>query len=106
MAGQELHYLSKEQQFIEDIKSIIGNKFLGDDCARIYGSFLVGSDSLVEGTHFLLQTATFTDIGWKAMASVLSDFAAMAGHPRYALVDLCLPNNLSQKNFHDLYSSL
>lgn len=106
MAGQELAYLSKEQRLIEEIKAIVGLRFLGDDCARVAGGVLLTVDTFVEGTHFLLRLAKPRDIGWKAMAANLSDLAAMAGMPRFALVALTVPDYLSRKQFVELYEGL
>ncbi len=66
---------------------------IGDDAAVLQGSALelATTDSLVEGTHFNLETASPHDLGWKALAVNISDIAAMGGVPRYALVSLSLP---------------
>jgi thiamine-monophosphate kinase len=106
MAGQELGYLSREQELIEQLKSIIGPKYLGDDCARVAGNLLLTSDSLVEGSHFLLNNASLQDIGWKAMAVNLSDIAAMAGRPRYALVAVTVHPHFRRQDFIDLYNGI
>jgi thiamine-monophosphate kinase len=62
----------------------------GDDCAvvRFAGAdrfLLLKTDCVVEGVHFT-SAANPNDIGWKAMARPLSDFAAMSGVPQFALV--------------------
>jgi thiamine-monophosphate kinase len=106
MAGQEPGYLSKEQQLIGDIRSVVGDKFLGDDCAYVAGGLLLTTDTLLEGSHFLLELSDITDIGFKAMAVNLSDIAAMAGRPRFALVALTVPPNLSRKDFLKLYEGM
>jgi thiamine-monophosphate kinase len=67
----------------------------GDDCAvvEIPGGKrlqLLKTDCIVEGVHFPKESAP-TAIGWKALARPLSDFAAMSGLPRFALVTLIAP---------------
>ncbi|MEP6822963.1 MAG: thiamine-phosphate kinase [Chthoniobacterales bacterium] len=66
----------------------------GDDCAvvRLEGGkdLLLKTDCIVEGMHFT-QEARASAVGWKAMARPLSDFAAMAGVPQFALVTLIAP---------------
>lgn len=68
----------------------------GDDCAvidREPGSptlELLKTDALVERVHFLSDAAA-ADIGWKAIARVVSDFAAMGGIPERFLITLALP---------------
>ena len=67
---------------------------LGDDAAVLRGRgrsrWLLTSDMLVEGVHFTRHTPP-SEIGWKALACNLSDIAAMAGKPLWAVVSLGLP---------------
>jgi thiamine-monophosphate kinase len=69
-------------------------KGIGDDCAilrpRAGEDLLVTTDFLLEGVHFLRETHSAADCGWKALARGLSDIAAMGGTPRYAFVSLAL----------------
>jgi thiamine-monophosphate kinase len=67
----------------------------GDDCALVESGKpgllnLLKTDCLVEGIHFAKNTRPEL-VGWKAMARPLSDFAAMSGLPRFALVTLIVP---------------
>ncbi len=66
----------------------------GDDCAILAVEekqlLLLKTDCVVEGVHFTRE-AKPSAVGWKAMARPLSDFAAMAGVPQFALVTLILP---------------
>lgn len=74
---------------------------IGDDTAivdRPEGLVLLAADMLLEGVHFDLATATAREIGHKVLAVNLSDIAAMAGTPRYALVSLALPRRFSDDN--------
>lgn len=68
---------------------------IGDDCAifRPRGSaedLLFTTDMLIEGAHFLRETHTAEDIGWKCLARGLSDIAAMGGEPRFCLLSLAV----------------
>jgi thiamine-monophosphate kinase len=69
-------------------------KGIGDDCAILRPmageDILVTTDFLLEGVHFLRETHSAADCGWKALARGLSDIAAMGGAPRYAFVSLAL----------------
>jgi len=65
----------------------------GDDCAVMRegdGLILLKADAIVEGVHFLPE-APAEEVGWKAVARVLSDFAAMGGEPGEFLVTIALP---------------
>ena len=67
---------------------------IGDDAAVLEptpGMRLVATtDTLVHGIHYPPATPP-ADIGWKALAVNLSDLAAMAATPRWALLSLTLP---------------
>jgi len=95
-----------EQELIEAIKGFVGDSFIGDDCAVLPGQMLATSDSLVEGTHFLLPRTTAADLGWKAIAVNLSDIAAMAGRPRHILIDLSMPADFPGRLFRSLFQSM
>ncbi len=69
---------------------------IGDDAAAWYDDtsiHLATVDSFIQDVHFSLGTASWRELGWKAMAANLSDIAAMGGEPRYALVSLSLPSS-------------
>ena len=64
----------------------------GDDCAVVgQGDLLtlLKTDAVVEGIHFLKDEDPHR-VGWKAVARVLSDFAAMGGRPQELLITLAL----------------
>ncbi len=68
---------------------------LGDDMAALQlpdgQTILLGTDMLLDGTHFDSKTHRLEDIGRKAVCCGLSDCAAMAAKPLAALVSLALP---------------
>ena len=70
---------------------------VGDDAAvvrRGAGDLVLSTDALVEGTHFDRAMSTPRDIGYKAIAASISDIAAMAASPRYALCALTLSDDV------------
>ncbi|MCH8851596.1 MAG: thiamine-monophosphate kinase [Planctomycetes bacterium] len=71
---------------------------VGDDmgCLTLPGgqSILLGSDMLVDGTHFECGTHNLADIAHKAVCCCLSDAAAMAVQPLAALVSLAIPRGM------------
>jgi thiamine-monophosphate kinase len=68
----------------------------GDDCAVVDSGgemlTLLKTDALVEGVHYE-KTADPRSVGWKAVARVISDFAAMGGRPGRFLVTIALPGS-------------
>ncbi len=80
----------------------------GDDCAVVTGNkdpWLLKTDTVVEGVHFTADTPPRL-IGRKAMARVISDFAAMAATPRHALITLIAPSHTLVKRVLDVYAGL
>jgi thiamine-monophosphate kinase len=82
----------------------------GDDCAVVKGPLrgrlqLLKTDCVVEGIHFTSKSPP-ASIGWKAMARPLSDFAAMAGVPRFALVTLIVPAKRTLDWMKEIYRGL
>ena len=71
---------------------------IGDDAAVVeWGSRcgLLAADMLLDGVHFDTSSQSPVAIGRKALAVNLSDVAAMAGVPRFALISLALPRSAS-----------
>ena len=67
---------------------------VGDDCAVLKRSSsgyltLFKTDCVIENVHFL-PDADPVKVGWKSMARVISDVAAMGGFPEAALVTIAL----------------
>jgi thiamine-monophosphate kinase len=88
-----------EQQLIEAIQAAIADRggrlvrWSGDDAAVVRARPLAVTsiDTVVDGVHFSLATHTAADVGWKALATALSDLAAMGAEPGEAYVSLVLP---------------
>lgn len=77
----------------------------GDDAAvvRAGGPWAVTSvDSLVDGVHFRLGELSPHEIGHRAVASALSDLAAMAARPGEAYLAVTLPAGFAQRDGIDL----
>jgi thiamine-monophosphate kinase len=65
----------------------------GDDAAvvRADAVAVTSIDTVVDGVHFSLSTHSAADVGHKALATALSDLAAMGAGPGEAYVSLALP---------------
>jgi thiamine-monophosphate kinase len=77
----------------------------GDDASvvRAGGPWSVTSvDSLVDGVHFRLGELTPNEIGHRALASALSDLAAMAARPGEAYLAVALPAGFALADGLDL----
>ena len=67
---------------------------------------LFTTDTVVEGIHFTRETTPWRDLGWKCIASNVSDIAAMGGLPMYALVTLGLPPETEVGDLEQLYQGM
>ncbi|MGA0846894.1 MAG: thiamine-phosphate kinase [Luteolibacter sp.] len=81
----------------------------GDDCAVIdlgKGELtLFKTDAVVSGVHFLPKSPAEA-VGWKAVARVISDIAAMGGRPGHFLVTLAVPADTQISWLEDLYRGM
>ena len=67
---------------------------------------VVTTDAVVEGVHFSRAFFSPADIGHKALAVNLSDLAAMAATPRWALLSLVLPGSWLVADVEELVDGL
>ncbi len=79
---------------------------IGDDCAvfpdESEGFWLVTTDSMVEGTHFLRDKISMEDLGYKLAMVNFSDIAAMGGSPHSVYLSCALPSDfLEVKNIFE-----
>jgi len=75
------------------------DKGIGDDCS-VFGSirkgqWMVSTDTLVDSIHFDRNFHPPQLLGRKCIAVNLSDIAAMGGEPRFVLLSINLPPDLS-----------
>jgi thiamine-monophosphate kinase len=73
-------------------------RWTGDDAAvtRARPYAVTSIDTLVDGVHFRRATHAARDIGWKALATALSDLAAMGAEAGEAYVSVVLPGDLDE----------
>ncbi len=89
-----------ELELIELIRSALSDRsdgrvlrWTGDDAAVVRARPLAVTsiDTVVEEVHFSLSTHSPADVGWKALATALSDLAAMGAGAGEAFVSLVVP---------------
>ncbi len=102
---------------ISRIESIVGKKKdksllkgLGDDAA-VYeigeGKVnVITADMLVERVHFDRTFMPYRYLGFKSISVNVSDIVAMNAKPKYAIVSLGLPSNISVEMIEDLYRGM
>jgi thiamine-monophosphate kinase len=82
---------------------------VGDDCAVLpldmHYDLVLTTDPLIEGVHFTPGTAP-EQVGWKAAARVLSDFAAMGADPYYLLINLVAPPEQDVQILEKIYDGV
>ncbi len=83
---------------------------IGDDVAVLRAAadrvWLATCDVQVEGSHFIREAISPRDLGRKALAINQSDIASAGGAPRFALISLGLPRELSVEFVDELYAGL
>lgn len=81
----------------------------GDDAA-IYlprgMAQVVCVDTMIEGKHFLPETMSAEDIGYKCLAANLSDLAAMGAVPKYLLVSLSVAPHWKLEQLEGIYTGM
>ena len=92
---------------ISNIETIYG---IGDDAAVIDiptgFRLLISTDMMVEGIHFDLGYTPLKHLGYKAVATNVSDIAAMNGYPKQITVSIALSNRFSVEAVDELYKGI
>ena len=82
---------------------------VGDDAAIIDAKErlqVVSTDILVEGIHFDLHYSPLKHIGYKAIASNLSDVAAMNAFPEQVLVSIAISSRFTVEAVEEIYKGI
>lgn len=80
----------------------------GDDAAIVVpgGATATSVDALVDGVHFRRESASPAQIGHKALATALSDLAAMGAEPGEAYAVLGLPEDFGEEECVELLEGM
>ena len=104
-----------EDQLIEAIRKVLSGEFpgvqvgIGDDAAVVgsgTGSMVLSTDMLIEGVHFERSSISARDLGAKSIVVNVSDIAAMAASPRYAMVSLGIPVDVDAAWVMELFGGM
>jgi thiamine-monophosphate kinase len=93
--------MDKEAYLISKLNS----KYVGDDAA-VVGSTLYSMDAFFEDTHFKREWMSMAQIGRKAMLINLSDAVAMNAYPKFALVTVSIPKEMTTDEIDELMKSM
>lgn len=97
--------MADEREFLRWIAQRVPEA--GDDCAVLdcapWGTLLVTTDGVIDGVHLSWGEHGPEAFGYKAVARNLSDVAAMAGEPLWALLAVCLPPGATQADAQALF---
>jgi len=91
---------------LKNESSVLG---IGDDAAIIDVKNryqVISTDLLVEGVHFDMHYTPLKHLGYKAIASNLSDIAAMNAHPEQVLVGIALSSRYTVEAMEELYQGM
>lgn len=103
-----------EFKFIDSIKqstykqsSIV--KGIGDDAAvfrQNYQDVVTAVDTFVENVHFSRETMDPYHVGYRVLATNISDMAAMGATPTYYMISIVIPEDWSDKELQEIYQGM
>ena len=91
----------KEQYLIDNLKS----PHIGDDGAVI-GDYIYSMDAFFQDVHFRREWMSLAQIGRKAMLVNISDAIAMNAKPKFALVSISIPADMTLLEIDEISQSL
>lgn len=90
--------LNAENYFISQFK----NKHIGDDGALLDG-YVYSKDAFFENVHFKTKWMNHYQIARKSMLVNISDAIAMNARPKYALLSVAMPKDITKKHMKELH---
>lgn len=107
MPLKELDWVDYLKKRTANSKGVITG--IGDDCAQVRvnsSRVLLKSDLFIEGVHFTRSQTSSKTIGMRAVARVLSDFAACAGIPKFIGISAGVPYYIKEKDLKEIVSGV
>ncbi len=108
----EFGLIDKIADMLRTFESEELTKGIGDDCAVLKASckdegyLLLTTDMLVEGDHFDRSWQSPRQIGWKSIIANISDIAAMGGLPRWGLISIAFPDDVTESFTDELFEGM
>lgn len=81
--------------------SLFNKKYIGNDGAFIDG-FVYSKDAFFENVHFKTKWMSYYQIAKKAMYVNISDAIAMNAKPKYALLSVAMPSDITKSQMKEL----
>ena len=101
-----IRHLTKNAS-LKNASSLTG---IGDDAAVIdideENALLISTDTMVEGVHFNLMYSPLKHLGYKAVATNVSDICAMNGKAEQITVSLAVSNRFPVEALEELYEGI
>ena len=91
--------MNKEDFFIDQVRQ--KSRYIGDDGAYIEGC-VYSQDAFFENVHFKRAWMSLEAIAYKAMIVNISDAIAMNAKPKFALITLAMPKDITLKDMREL----
>lgn len=95
--------LKRIAKIVAPVTPIAGEYYVGDDAAVLQpfaGQAIVSTDVAVLGVHLDSELFELRDLGYKAVASALSDLAAMGARPRGVVIAVTAPTGTDLDELH------
>jgi thiamine-monophosphate kinase len=95
--------LKRIAKIVAPVAPISGEYYVGDDAAVLQpfvGQAIVSTDVAVLGVHLDPELFALRDLGYKAVASALSDLAAMGARPRGVVIAVTAPAGTDLDELH------
>ncbi|MGA2123676.1 MAG: thiamine-phosphate kinase [Acidimicrobiales bacterium] len=95
--------LKRIAKIVAPVTPIAGEYYVGDDAAVLQpfaGQAIVSTDVAVLGVHLDSELFELRDLGYKAVASALSDLAAMGARPRGVVIAVTAPPGTDLDELH------
>ena len=99
-----------EKELIKRLAKFMPKNQVEDDCAFIQtknNNLLINTDALVENIHFNEETITPIDLGWKSVASNISDLLSSGSKKTIGItISLIIPSNTEWEWVEKLYKGI